>query len=160
MPDRPSISRSAEIDAPPERVFALVSDLPGMGALSPENTGGRWLGGATAPAAGVRFRGSNRHGWRRWSTVVRVTGCEPPVRFAFDVASLGLAVSRWSYEIAPRAGGCTVTETWSDRRGRAMDLIGLLASGVGDRSAYTAQSIEHTLTALKRTAEQEPAPAG
>ncbi|MBK5306296.1 MAG: SRPBCC family protein [Frankiaceae bacterium] len=156
MAQRPSISRTVDVDAPAERVWALVSDLPGMGALSPENTGGSWLGGATGPAVGVRFRGSNRHGWRRWSTAVRITACEPGHLLSFDVGSLGLAVSRWTYAVAPRPGGCTVTETWEDRRGRAMDVIGLLASGVADRQAYTAQSIEHTLAAVKQRAE----PAG
>jgi hypothetical protein len=158
MVERATLTRSIDIDVPAERVFALVSDLPGMGELSPENTGGRWLGGASAPAVGVRFRGSNRKGWRRWSTVVRVITCEPPTRFAFDVSSIGLSVSRWTYDIASRPGGCTVTETWEDRRGRAMDVIGLLASGVGDRTAYTATSIERTLAALKERAEQQPAP--
>jgi hypothetical protein len=157
--DRLSVSRSIDIDAAPERVFALVSDLPGMGKLSPENTGGHWRGGAAGPAVGATFRGSNRNGWRRWTTVVRVTSFDPPTRFAFDVGSLGLAVSRWTYDVAPRPGGCTVTETWEDRRGRAMDVIGLLASGVSDRTAYTAQSIEHTLAALKRAAESEAAAA-
>ncbi|MDX6198929.1 MAG: hypothetical protein QOJ79_2080 [Actinomycetota bacterium] len=155
MAERASVSRSIDIDAPAERVFGLVSDLPGMGELSPENTGGRWLGGAQEAAAGVRFRGSNRNGWRRWSTLVRVVACDPPTRFSFDVDSIGLAVSRWTYEVAPRPEGCTVTETWLDRRGRAMDLIGLLASGVTDRAAFTASSIERTLAALKSRAEQE-----
>jgi hypothetical protein len=159
MVDRATVSRSIEVDAPAERVFALVSDLPRMGELSPENTGGHWLGGATAPAAGVRFRGSNRNGWRRWSTVVRVLTCEPPSRFAFDVSSIGLSVSRWTYDVAPRPGGCTVTETWQDRRGRAMDLIGLAASGVSDRTAFTARSIEQTLAAVKAQAEREPTPS-
>jgi hypothetical protein len=159
MSERATVSRSVDVDAPPERVFALVSDLPAMGQLSPENTGGHWLGGATAPAVGVRFRGSNRNGWRRWSTVVRVVTHEPPERFAFEVDSLGMAVSRWTYVVTSRPGGCTVTESWTDRRGRAMDVIGLVASGVGDRAGYTAQSIEHTLAALKSRAEQDSATA-
>ena len=157
MPDHGTVSRTVEIEAPPERVFGLVSDLPRMGELSPENTGGRWLGGATAPAVGVRFRGSNSNGWRRWSTVVRVVAHEPSTRFAFEVDSVGLAISRWTYDVAPRPGGCTVTETWTDRRGRAMHVIGLLVSGVGDRPNFTAQSIEQTLAGLKTRAEQEPA---
>jgi hypothetical protein len=160
MAERLSVSRTVDVDAPPERVFDLISDLPGMGRLSPENTGGSWLAGAAGPAEGVRFRGSNRQGWRRWSTVVRVTSCRPPTRFGFDVSSLGLAVSRWTYDVAPRPGGCTVTETWQDRRGRAMDVIGLLASGVGDRAAYTAESIEATLAAVKQVAEQEHGATG
>ena len=44
------LSRSIDVDAPPARVWDLVSDLPGMGRLSPENAGGSWLGGATGPS--------------------------------------------------------------------------------------------------------------
>jgi hypothetical protein len=155
MPTKPptEISRSIDIDAPVDRVWSLVSDLPGMGRLSPENAGGRWLAGATGPAVGARFRGANRRGWRRWSTDVRVTECDPRRSFGFDVRSLGMGVSHWSYAVTPRAGGCSVTETWQDRRGRPMVVIGLLASGVADRSAFTATSIETTLAALKTHAE-------
>jgi hypothetical protein len=147
------ITRSTDIDAPAERVWSLVSDLPRMGELSPENTGGRWLPPATGPAVGARFRGANRQGWRRWSTAVRVTDCQPGRTFAFDVRSLGMGVAEWSYLITPTNAGCTVTETWRDRRGRAMVVIGLLASGIADRSAYTASSMEQTLAALKQRAE-------
>jgi hypothetical protein len=149
-----SVSRSTEIDAPAEAVWALVSDLPGMGQLSPENAGGRWTRGATGPAAGAGFRGVNRNGARRWSTSVTVTDCEPGRSFAFDVSSLGLAVSRWSYDVTPRPGGCTLTETWQDRRGAVMDVLGKAVSGVGDRPGFTANSIEQTLAAVKRRAER------
>jgi hypothetical protein len=152
-----TISRSLDVDAPAEQVWALVSDLPGMGELSPENAGGRWVGGATGPAAGARFRGANRNGWRRWSTDARVTECDPPRRFAFAVRAVGLPVATWSYDVAPRPGGCTVTESWQDQRGRAMLAIGLLASGVRDRTAFTAASIEATLAAVKRRAEADRA---
>jgi hypothetical protein len=154
MSDRQSVFRSIEINAAPAVVWDWVSDLPRMGELSPENTGGTWLGGATGPAVGARFRGANRRGWRRWSTAVVVVECEPTRRFAFEVSSVGLSVARWSYDIEPQAGdGCTVTETWQDRRGPLMDAIGRLATGVGDRAAYTAGSIEQTLAALKQRAE-------
>jgi hypothetical protein len=151
VPASTDLSRSIDIDAPPDRVWSLVSDLPGMGELSPENAGGRWLG--AGPAVGARFRGANRRGWRRWSTDVRVSVCEPGRAFAFDVRSLGMGVAHWAYDITPRPGGCTVTETWSDRRGRPMVVIGLLATGVADRAAFTASSIERTLAALKSRAE-------
>jgi hypothetical protein len=153
MPSAATLSRSTDVDAPADRVWQLVSDLPGMGRLSPENVGGRWLGGGTGPVVGARFRGSNRRGWRRWSTQVRVTGCDPGRRFAFDVSSLGLAVSRWTYEIAPAGSGCRLTETWEDRRGRVIDVLGRVVSGVTDRAAYTAESIEQTLAAVKHAAE-------
>lgn len=148
-----SISRSIDVAASPERVWSMVSDLPRMGELSPENAGGSWQGGAVGPASGARFRGANRRGWRRWSTAVEVTTCEPGTAFAFDVTSLGLAIARWSYELAPRPGGCTVTESWHDRRGRLMNVIGLLATGVGHDADYTAQGMEQTLAKVKQRAE-------
>ncbi|MCW2571390.1 MAG: hypothetical protein JWO88_1448 [Frankiales bacterium] len=158
MAERMSISRTVDVDAPAEQVWALVSDLPRMGELSPENAGGSWLGGATGPAVGVRFRGSNRQGWRRWSTLACITACEPGSRLAFDVSSVGLAVSRWSYDIAPRPDGCRVTETWQDRRGRVINAVGQLVSGVPDRAAFTAQSIEQTLAEVKSRAEAAASP--
>lgn len=156
------ISRSAHILAPAERVWALVSDLPAMGALSPENAGGRWVGGATGPAVGARFRGRNRNGWRRWSTSVKVTRCEAPVSFAFAVTYAGIPVAEWEYAVTPDADpaapGCTVTESWSDRRPGWFKKPGGLATGVPDRGTETAAaSMEATLAALKATAEHQPA---
>ena len=151
---QPAVHRSIDVDAPAAVVWDLVSDLPAMGALSPENRGGRWLGGATGPAAGARFRGTNRRGWWRWSTTVESVRCEPGSSFAFDVSSVGLSVARWSYDVVPRGeSGCTVTESWQDRRGRLMNLLGLAATGTPHDAAQTAKGIEQTLAALTARAE-------
>jgi len=40
------------IDAAPEQVWELVTDVTRMGEWSPENTGARWIGGATGGWAG------------------------------------------------------------------------------------------------------------
>lgn len=155
------ISRSTYVEAAPEDVYALVSDLPRMGELSPENEGGRWLGGATGPAVGVRFRGSNRNGWRRWSTTVRVTEAEPGAAFAFDVSFYGVPVSRWTYRFVAAGTGCTVTESWQDRRPAWFKGPAGLTTGVMDREAATASGIEHTLARLKAVLEATGAsPAG
>ncbi|MGB8650476.1 MAG: SRPBCC family protein [Mycobacteriales bacterium] len=152
-----SITRSVQVQASPDRVWELVSDLPGMGRLSPENTGGRWLGRATGPAVGARFRGSNRNGWRRWSTTVEVTRCTPGSAFAFAVTSYGLPVSHWSYELVPHSeGGCTVTESWEDRRPGWFKGPAGAVTGVRDREAATVASIDATLAALKEVAESAP----
>ena len=150
------LSRTVRIEAPPERVFDLVSDLPGMGRFSPENAGGRWQRGATGPAVGAVFRGTNRRGLHRWSTTCTVTRCEQGRAFAFAVTSVaGLPVAEWAYEIAPEADGCTLTETWTDRRGALITAAGRLVSGVSDRSAFTVESIERTLAAVKLAAEKQ-----
>jgi hypothetical protein len=148
------ISRSIEVRATPEAAYDLVSDLPGMGALSPENVGGRWLGGATGPVAGARFRGRNRNGLHRWSTSVRVVTADPGREFAFDVSSYRfIPVSRRRYTFLPTADGCTVTEGWQDRRPGWFKLPAGVATGVLDRESATGRSIEHTLASLKAALE-------
>lgn len=152
MPD--NVSGSRDIAASSDLVWSLVSDLPRMGEWSDENVGGKWLGGAEGPATGVRFRGRNRNGWRRWSTVVTITDAEEGRRLGFDVDLMKIIpVSHWSYEIEPTDTGCRVTETWTDRRPGWFVLPGRIATGVADRVAHTRQSIDHTLAALATAAE-------
>lgn len=149
-----TLRSSVRVQAPAQRVWELVSDLPAMGALSPENTGGTWRGGATGPALGARFRGSNRNGVRRWSTSVRVVSCQPPEAFAFDVSFAGIPVARWAYDVHDEGGDtCTVTETWLDRRPGWFRGPAGITTGVRDREAHTQGNLERTLAALKRVAE-------
>ncbi|HUR51610.1 MAG TPA: SRPBCC family protein [Mycobacteriales bacterium] len=147
------ISRSVEVHATPEAAYARVSDLPRMGDLSNENRGGRWVGGATGPAVGARFKGRNSNGIRRWSTKVTVVAADPGSAFAFDISYVGIPVSRWRYTFLPTAGGCTVTESWTDRRPGWFKGPAGVATGVMDREAATARSIEHTLAQLKAALE-------
>jgi hypothetical protein len=152
-----TISRTVQVDAPAARVWELVSDLPNMGRLSPENTGGTWRRGATGPAVGAVFKGRNRNGARRWSTTVRVTRCEPGRSFAFAVSSvLGVPVSEWAYDIVSEGEDrCQVTETWSDRRPGWFKTPAGLVTGVLHRDdASTAENLEQTLRALKALAEK------
>ena len=65
------------IEASPDSVYAMVADITRMGEWSPENTGGKWLGGASGAAVGARFRGTNRAGIAVWATNVTVTAAEP-----------------------------------------------------------------------------------
>jgi hypothetical protein len=146
---------STFIAAPPERVYALVADLPRMGEWSPETAGVSWLGGARVAAPGARFAGHNRIGaLRRWSTKGTVAVAEPARELTFDIASLfGLPVARWSYQIAPEAGGCRVTESTEDRRGAFIRWVGVVVTGVRDRASHNRESMRVTLERLKAAAE-------
>jgi hypothetical protein len=144
-----------EVAASPERVWELVADLPRMGEWSNENEGGTWLDGATGPQVGAKFRGENRNGFRRWKTLVTVTESEPGRRFGFDVTSLGLPISTWSYTIEPTEHGCVVTESWTDRRPGFFKPIARLATGVADRTEHTRTGMAYTLERLAGAAEQE-----
>jgi hypothetical protein len=147
------VSRSIDVEASPEAAYGRVSDLPRMGELSPENKGGKWLGGATGPEVGARFRGRNANGIRRWSTTVVVEAADPGREFAFRTAFWGIPVSLWRYTFVPMPGGCTVTETWADRRPGWFKGPAGLATGVMDREDMTGRSIEHTLAQLKAALE-------
>jgi uncharacterized protein YndB with AHSA1/START domain len=142
-----------EMAAPPERVWSLVSDVTRMGEWSPEASAADWLGGATGPAVGARFKGRNQRGWRRWSTKAEVVEAEPGKAFAFDVTSGPLKVARWGYRLEPTDGGCRVEERWEDHRGSTIKVLGHLVSGVADRAAHNRAGMEATLESLAKTAE-------
>lgn len=147
----PDASVHIDVAASPQRVFELVSDLRGLAGVAQEYSGGRWLN-AAGPEVGARFRGVNRRGWRVWPTVATVTDASPE-RFAFEVRSLGLPVSRWQYDIEATGSGCRVTESTWDRRPAWYKPITVLATGVTDRVVTNQRNIEATLARLKQVAE-------
>ncbi|HEX3827115.1 MAG TPA: SRPBCC family protein [Sporichthyaceae bacterium] len=155
MGDQQKVSVSIDIAAPPEKIYAMVSDLPRMGEWSPENTGGKWIGGAKAALPGAKFMGSNKNGNRKWSVPVRITDATAPRRLEFVVGVGPIKGATWRYEIAATATGCNVTETWEDTRVGPLKnaRIGKLITGVPDRCGYARTSIETTLANLKKAAE-------
>ncbi|HZN16249.1 MAG TPA: SRPBCC family protein, partial [Acidimicrobiales bacterium] len=50
-------SVTVHMDASPEQVWDLVSDVTKIGRYSPETFEAEWLDGATGPAVGAKFRG-------------------------------------------------------------------------------------------------------
>ncbi len=140
-----------DIAAPAEKVWMLVTDLPRMGEWSPENAGGKWAKGATGPALGAVFTGSNKNGLRRWSTTVTVVGCEPHRLFEFAVTSGPLAVATWRYDIEDTDNGCRITESWIDQRKRWFATV---ARVMGDHSAaHAEQEMTATLANLAAAVE-------
>jgi uncharacterized protein YndB with AHSA1/START domain len=144
-----------DIAAPPEKIWSMVSDLPRMGEWSPENVGGKWLGGATEPATGVKFKGVNKNGWHRWSGGVVINEANPPKHLSFTVKIAGLNGATWGYDIEPTADGCRVTETWTDTRNPLfkVGVVTKLATGVADRTGYAQELMDTTLANIKKAAE-------
>jgi hypothetical protein len=145
-------SDSIEIAVSPDVAFAAIADLPSMGRRSPENTGGEWLNGATGPALGAKFSGTNAQGSDTWSTVARVTTFDPPHTFVFEVTYGMWRIARWGFSIERTPSGCRVTEKWKDRRNYFMRRS---AKKDGfDRAEFTKSSIRTTLERLKSELEQ------
>jgi hypothetical protein len=150
---RPDASAQVEINATPAQVYALISDIDSMIELSEETASFRWLGGATAATVGAKFRGTNRKGPLRWSTISTVTAAEPNTRFGFDVHALGMPVASWRYDITPTDAGCVLTESTWDSRTSVLKVVGSLASGTFQRQAANQRNIECTLQRIKARAE-------
>ena len=141
------------IGAPPERIYGIVSDITQMGRLSPQCTGGRWLGGATGPAPGARFIGWNKRGWFRWFTTNKVTTADPGRAFAFDTQQSG---TRWSYRMEPDGDGTLVTESrepWRERPLVARLAARVFLGGVETQEDELRDGLRATLDRLKAVAE-------
>jgi uncharacterized protein YndB with AHSA1/START domain len=149
-----TVEVSTRITATPEHVYALVSDLTRMGEWSPENTGGQWLGAATGPVIGARFKGSNKNGSRKWQTTCTIIVAEPGRELAWESRAFGQPVAVWRYRFAPDGVNATlVTESMEDRRGKLFRVLGNTATGVKDRASHNAESMRVTLERLKRAVE-------
>ena len=71
--DKPSVEVTTWIDAPPERVWQLVSDVGLMPAMSSELQSVEWLDGATGASLGARFVGRSKHdAFGEWATTSHV----------------------------------------------------------------------------------------
>jgi polyketide cyclase/dehydrase/lipid transport protein len=154
----PCVTATVHIDARPEVVYRLVTDLPTLASLAEEAVAMRWRKGSPKEnqvAPGAVFTGHNASGSKRWSTKCTVTDAEPGRRFAFDVTHTIVPVARWQYDIVAADGGCRVTEsTWDRRPGWFRKLAGK-ATGVTDRVAANTEHIRLTLQRLKQRAEAE-----
>jgi uncharacterized protein YndB with AHSA1/START domain len=149
------------IAAPTDVVYALVADLSRMGEWSPETTRITWLGGATEPRRGARFRGANRNGVHRWSTTCTVLRAEPGRELTWESRLARRPVALWRYTFEPDGNGRTrVTEMCEDRRGAVFRALGGVASGVSDRRAHNAQSMAVTLDRLRTAAERQTETGG
>lgn len=147
------ITVSTRVEAPASKVYEMLADLSRIGEWSPEAQKVTWLGGATGPALGARFKGHNRNGPARWSTVCTVSAADPGRELGWDVTFWGMPVSRWMYRFEPDGpDACTVTEVWHDRRGWPMRVLGL-ATLATNRAEHNRKSMEETLRRLKAAAE-------
>jgi uncharacterized protein YndB with AHSA1/START domain len=145
------------IAAPPDAVWALVTDVTRTGEWSPENTGAVWLDGATGPAVGARFKGSNRRGRTKWATTCQVTVADPGREFEFVTGRAEKPETRWRYQLEPEGDGATrVTESFELVKplGAVSNLLTRVTTGVRDRRADLEENVRTSLSRLKETAER------
>lgn len=111
--DLPTARATVEINATPEAVWALVSDIHLMVKLSEELLELTWLDGAGEPGVGKRFRGRCFHEalgeWESTSTVIEF---EPNSAFTWEV-NAGQDVrpsSVWGFSLQPCPVGTELSQ--------------------------------------------------
>lgn len=151
MTDRLEISR--EIAAPPEQVYAAISDVTRMGEWSTECYACEWHDGFDGPAVGAGFDGHNRSGEREWTTQGKVVEAEPGRSFVFECSMYDVHYATWGYRIEPTADGCRVTEWSEDLRDEKAKAFATRISGVADRPARNRETMSATLERLAAALE-------
>lgn len=147
-------SVSLDIDAAPDRLYALISDLPRIGEWSPECERVEWDGDVATPVEGSTFVGHNAVGpgrrirYRRHGTVLTA---EPGKAFSFITDEGGRPSTAWHYTFEPIAPGRTrVTEAyevrWIPTWARILDVP-------TNRHKELLAGMRTTLDRLKATAE-------
>ncbi len=149
-------SQSVVIEAPAERIYSLVADLPRMGDWSPECRRVEWLDGSTGPAVGATFVGHNQGGpagLMKWSRRGRILTADPGREFAFVTEEGGRESTEWRYRLEPLESGTRVTESyavrWIPTWARIVDVP-------TNRARELRHAMEHTLGQLKGAAEATP----
>jgi hypothetical protein len=146
------------MDASPEVIYDLVTDVTRMGEWSPECVGCEWIDGANDPVPGARFRGRNRHRLARWSTKPRVVTANRPKEFTFVAGdAFGRDLTVWTYRIVAAESGTEVTESFELLRDIPWYIRFWRRSfmGVTDRKADLEENMRRTLLNLKAAAENQ-----
>lgn len=147
-------SVTVHVDAPPEEVWALVSDITNTGKFSPETFAAEWLDGSTGPEVGARFRGHvkrNGRGPTYW-TKCTVTVSEPGREFTFVVGTPDKHPMTWSYRFESGSqGGTDVTESYRLEDQAPMRLYWKLFGKARGRTNAT--NMQATLERIKAAAE-------
>ncbi len=151
-------SAHCQINCSPSELFDLVSEISNIPRWSPECTAATWLGGASGPAVGAKFRGWNRRRALRWFTVSRVSALRPDEEFSFiTMVPVWGDFVEWTYEIAPgdAPDSCTLTQRFTMQRDLPLPLKKLEEYGMGvkDRHSDLTENLEACVQRIKVLAE-------
>lgn len=158
--DKPTVEVTTWIDAPPARVWAIVSDIGRMPGMSDELQSVEWLGDGTEPAVGRRFVGHSRHeSFGEWSTTSQVVECEPQQVFAWAVGDPARPAAIWRFRLRPKDGGTELAEWMQMGPGRSG--LSVAIDGMPDKEQKIVfvrmrefeRNITATLTRIKELAE-------
>lgn len=162
LSELPTLEVCWSVAVPPDKVWALVSDITQVGDWGGECVHAEWIDGADGPVVGARFRGRQVRQGREWTSVSVVIEAEPGVSFEWAVGDPRYASATWRYQLTADGSGGTIL--------RYRAVMGPGPSGLSEAiaqaperedSIVTFRLHEHernmaaTLEAIKQAAEQE-----
>jgi hypothetical protein len=149
------------VEAPPERVWALVTDIDLPARFSQELLGAEWLD--EGPALGARFVGRSRHeALGAWETTSWVNRYEPLRAFGWAVSDPDQPSATWWFELEEKEGGVCLRQC--ARMGPAPSGLSIAIAAMPDKEerivARRLQEFERnmlaTLEGMKQLAESRP----
>ena len=150
------------IDAPPERVWGMVSDIFLMPRLSSELQEVAWLDEArpARPSAAGSPAATPTSASGTWETVSTVTECDPPRRFAWAVGDPGHPIGDLAVHPAARRGGHAARAV--GRMGPARSGLSIAIDAMPDKEAKIVfvrlreheTAMKHNLDVIKDRAER------
>lgn len=146
----PLLQTQVDINAPVEKVWALISDFRRMPQWSPQC---RLMKAFGPVRPGTRTLNLNRRNLLFWPTTCTVTEVIPEKRLAFRVNSNGTI---WSYELEPTAGGTRVVESRHAENGvkpASNFLVNSLFGGVPSFEQELIDGMNASLSRIKAAAE-------
>jgi uncharacterized protein YndB with AHSA1/START domain len=162
--DGPTIEANVHVAAPPDRVWALVSDITTPTGLGGELYEAEWLDGATGPALGATFVGRNRNELLgSWETVSRICDCRPEQAFGWEVrgsqGDFSRPVASWRFELEAEDGGTRLRQSVTLGQGGSYLSQAIDADPEREEQIMTRrmgmleQGIRSTLDGIKKLAE-------
>ncbi len=144
------ISATVEVEASPEDVWNVVSDLARMPEFSPELRRAYVFG---RPGVGARIVGVNRRRAVVWPTTSRVVRWEPGRAVAWKTRESG---ATWVYELEASGTGTRLTgRRVLPRFTVGTALLGPVIGGAAGHDAELAAGIRTTLEAIRASVEAD-----
>ena len=129
----PGVEVYADIAAPVEQVWDLVSDISLMPNFSTELQGVEWVDGFDEPCVGAQFLGINRHAAiGDWTTRSHITEFDPPRAFEWAVGNPDRPAAVWRFDLASATDGTRLR--YSARLGPGKSGVTMMIEREPDRA--------------------------
>lgn len=148
------------IEASPEVLYDLISDVTRTPERTPDVVRCEWLDGATGPAVGARFKSTNHQGrGPDWSNKPVVTVADPGKEFSFTRTEPFAGTILWRHQFVAEGTGTRMIESYEvvkPIRLAGWFIMGTIY-GLKDRRGDLHRSMVDSLERVAELVETEPA---